>query len=45
MDQLWFYSIIDHDKMALHHPLFINYLKSFAKKVDFENASCLILGV
>ena len=34
-----------HDKMAFHCPLFNNYFMRFAKKVDFGNACCLILGI
>ena len=36
---------VDHDKIAITHPLFIIYYRRFAKKVDFEKASCPILGV
>ena len=33
------------DKMAFHHPLFNNYFIRIAKKVEYGNACCLILGV
>ena len=40
-DQIWKYMKIE---MGLFLPLFVNYCKIIAKKVDFGRAGSLILG-